>query len=240
MDANSQSDIKEDKGAKSEQSARLEEEIAHCREELRLKTLRLNEFLAYLEQKLRTPLTAIMGFAELLEMQCENASMADNAKQILKAARDLLAVINRELAEPNQSRVATNVGATLPCDVLYIEDDPANFALVQGILEERPALKLLQASRGEIGLTLAETHSPKLILLDLNLPDMHGAELLRRVRQNAATTHIPVVVISGDATASQVERLLSAGARNYVTKPFSIQPFLSVVDKILEETDHTN
>ena len=69
---------------------------------------------------------------------------------------------------------------------------------------------------------------------------MHGAELLRRVRQNAATTHIPVVVISGDATASQVERLLSAGARNYVTKPFSIQPFLSVVDKILEETDHTN
>src|SRR5438552_1564904 len=63
MDANSQSNIKEDSGAKSEQSARFEEEIAHCREELRLKTRRLNEFLAYLEQKLRTPLTAIMGFA---------------------------------------------------------------------------------------------------------------------------------------------------------------------------------
>ena len=240
MDADSQSNIKEDSGAKSEQSARFEEEIAHCREELRLKTRRLNEFLAYLEQKLRTPLTAIMGFAELLEMQCENASMADNAKQILKAARDLLDVINRELAEPKYGHGQSNVAAALPCDVLYIEDDPANFALVQGILEERPALKLLQASRGEIGLTLAETHSPKLILLDLNLPDMHGAELLRRVRQNAATTHIPVVVISGDATASQVERLLSAGARNYVTKPFSIQPFLSVVDKILEETDRTN
>jgi CheY-like chemotaxis protein len=240
MAADSQSNIKEDNRAKSEQSARLEEEIAHCREELRLKTRRLNEFLAYLEQKLRTPLTAIMGFAELLEMQCENAGMADNVKQILEAARDLLAVINRELAEPNQSRVATNVGATLQCDVLYIEDDPANFALVQGILEERPAIKLLQASRGETGLTIAETHSPKLILLDLNLPDMHGAELLRRVRQNAATTHIPVVVISGDATASQVERLLAAGARNYVTKPFSIQPFLSVVDEILEETDLTN
>ena len=240
MDANSPSDVKEDNRASSEQSARLEEEIAHCREELRLKTLRLNEFLTYLEQKLRTPLTAIMGFAELLEMQCENASMADNVKQILKAARELLAVINRELADPNQSRIAANVAATSQCDVLYIEDDPANFALMQGILEERPAVKLLQATRGEIGLALAEAHGPKLILLDLNLPDMHGSELLRRVRQNAATTHIPVVVISGDATASQIERLLSAGARNYVTKPFSIQPFLAVVDEILEETERTN
>ena len=178
MEANSQSDVKEDNGAKSEQSARLEEEIAHCREELRLKTLRLNEFLAYLEQKLRTPLTAIMGFAELLEMQCENESMADNVKQILKAARELLAIINRELAEPNQSKIAANVAANLQCDVLYIEDDPANFALMQGILEERPAMKLLQATRGEIGLSLAETHGPQLILLDLNLPDMHGSECL--------------------------------------------------------------
>src|ERR1700732_1697948 len=141
MGANSPSDIKADNGAKSEQSARLEEEIAHCREELRLKTLRLNEFLAYLEQKLRTPLTAIMGFAELLEMQCENASMADNVKQILKAARELLAVINRELAEPNRGNEASNVVATSQCDVLYIEDDPANFVLVQRILEQRPAVK---------------------------------------------------------------------------------------------------
>jgi CheY-like chemotaxis protein len=240
MDANSQSDSREDNGAKSKQIAGLEEEIARCREELRLKKLRLNEFLAYLEQKLRTPLTAIIGFSELIEMQTDRESVADNAKQILKAARDVLAVINRELAEPNQSKVVAKVAATLPCDVLYIEDDPGNFALVQGILEERPAVKLLQASRGEIGLNLAETHSPKLILLDLNLPDMHGSELLRRVRENAATAHIPVVVISGDATASQIERLLSAGARNYVTKPFSIQPFLSVVDEILEETDCTN
>jgi DNA-binding response OmpR family regulator len=89
-------------------------------------------------------------------------------------------------------------------------------------------------------LALAETHGPKLILLDLNLPDIHGSEVLRRVQQNAATTHIPVVVISADATSSQIERLLSAGARNYLTKPFSIERFLAVVDEILEETDRTN
>src|SRR5437867_8429491 len=100
MDANSQSNIREDDGAKSEQSLRFEEEFAHCREELRLKTLRLNKFLAHLDQELRTPLNAIMGFAELLEMQCDDASTADNIKQILKAARELLDVINRELTEP--------------------------------------------------------------------------------------------------------------------------------------------
>jgi CheY-like chemotaxis protein len=236
MGADSNSNMRENTGVKSEAAVRLGEELAHCREELRLKTLRLNEFLAYLEQKLRAPLTAIIGFAELIELQCDNETTADNAKQILKAARDLLAVINRELAESNQAKVVANVAATLPCDVLYIEDDPANFALVQGILEERPAIKLLQASRGDVGLNLAETHGPKLILLDLNLPDMHGFELLQRIRQNEATANIPVVVISGDATATQIERLLSAGARNYVTKPFSIRPFLSVVDEILEGT----
>ena len=228
MDTYSESNVIEDNGARSEQSALLKER------------LRRDEFLAHLNQKLRTPLNAIMGFAELLEMQCENASMADNVKQILKAARALLDVINRELAEPNHGNEASNVAPISRCDVLYIEDDPANFVLVQRILEQRPAVKLLQATRGEMGLTLAETHGPRLILLDLNLPDIHGSEVLRRVQQNAATMHIPVVVISADATASQIERLLSAGARNYVTKPFNIEPFLAVVDEILGETDRTN
>jgi len=228
MDTYSESNVSEENGARSEQSVRLKEGP------------RREEFLAHLNQKLRTPLNAIMGFAELLEMQCENASMADNVKQILKAARALLDVINRELAEPNHGNEASNVAPTSQCDVLYIEDDPANFVLVQRILEQRPAVKLLQATRGEMGLTLAETHGPRLILLDLNLPDIHGSEVLRRVQQNAATMHIPVVVISADATASQIERLLSAGARNYVTKPFNIEPFLAVVDEILEETDRAN
>src|ERR1700745_2051781 len=118
MDAESKSNVRPNSGAGSDTATRLEEELTRCREEVRLKTLRLNEFLAYLEQKLRAPLTAIIGFAELIELQCDNETTADNAKQILKAAGDLLAVINRELAESNQARVAVNVAATLPCDVL--------------------------------------------------------------------------------------------------------------------------
>ncbi|MGZ4967182.1 MAG: response regulator [Chthoniobacterales bacterium] len=80
---------------------------------------------------------------------------------------------------------------------------------------------------------MAEAHRPKLVLLDLNLPDMHGADVLQRLQQNPATADIPVVVLSANATPSQIERLLSAGARNYLTKPFDIDPFLAVIDEFM-------
>jgi DNA-binding response OmpR family regulator len=110
-----------------------------------------------------------------------------------------------------------------------------NFTLVERILEFRPGLKLLHARTGEIGVELARIHRPKLIFLDLNLPDIHGSEVLRRLQENAATALVPVVVLSADATPSQIERLLTAGARNYLTKPFDIDPFLAVVDEIVNE-----
>ena len=119
------------------------------------------------------------------------------------------------------------------CDVLYIEDDLVNFTLVERILEFRPTLKLMHARSGEIGVELAQAHRPRLILLDLNLPDMHGSEVLRRLQNEPATANVPVVVLSADATPSQIERLLTAGARNYLTKPFDIDPFLAVVDEMV-------
>jgi CheY-like chemotaxis protein len=117
--------------------------------------------------------------------------------------------------------------------VLYIEDDPVNFTLVERILEFRPALTLMHARSGGSGVELAAAHGPKLILLDLNLPDMHGSEVLRQLQSDPATAKIPVVVLSADATPSQIERLLTAGARNYLTKPFDIDPFLAVVDEMV-------
>jgi DNA-binding response OmpR family regulator len=82
---------------------------------------------------------------------------------------------------------------------------------------------------------LATELKPQLVLLDLNLPDFPGAEVLRRLRADQSTASIPVIVISADATPSQIERLLSAGARNYLTKPFSIDMLLAVVDEALAE-----
>ncbi|MDQ2658997.1 MAG: response regulator [Verrucomicrobiota bacterium] len=95
----------------------------------------------------------------------------------------------------------------------------------------RDGLKITHAPRGEMGLKFAATLRPRLILLDLNLPDMHGSEVLRRLQDEEATAKIPVVILSADATPSQIERLLTAGARNYLTKPFDIDPFLALVDE---------
>jgi CheY-like chemotaxis protein len=192
-------------------------------------------FRADLNQKLRAPLNAIIGFAELLGMR-PGGSATKNAdvQHILQAARELLRVINQELGEggsADRSQAAAIAAAS--CDVLYIEDDPVNFTLVERILEFRPTLKLMHARSGGSGVELAQAHQPRLILLDLNLPDMHGSEVLRQLQREPATATVPVVVLSADATPSQIERLLTAGARNYLTKPFDIDPFLAVVDEIV-------
>jgi CheY-like chemotaxis protein len=192
-------------------------------------------FRASLNQKLRAPLNAIIGFAELLAMRPGGSATKDaDVQHILKAARDLLGIINEELGEGGSSsdRIPTPPMASL-CDVLYIEDDPVNFTLVERILEFRPALSLMHARSGGSGVELAVAHGPKLILLDLNLPDMHGSEVLRQLQNDPVTAKIPVVVLSADATPSQIERLLTAGARNYLTKPFDIDPFLAVVDEMV-------
>jgi CheY-like chemotaxis protein len=193
-------------------------------------------FRADLNQKLRAPLNAIIGFAELLSMRPGgSASKEADVQHILKAARDLLGIINQELGEggADRSEAAPAPAAPASCDVLYIEDDPVNFTLVERILEFRPALKLMHARSGGDGVELAQAYRPKLILLDLNLPDMHGSEVLRQLQGEPATAKVPVVVLSADATPSQIERLLTAGARNYLTKPFDIDPFLAVVDEMV-------
>jgi CheY-like chemotaxis protein len=194
------------------------------------------EFRVELSQKLRTPLNAIIGFAELVARRPGTPAKDPDVQHILKAARDLLEIINCELADPDvPSKKTPNLVPPISCDVLYIEDDLVNFTLVERILEYRPALKLLHAARGEIGIELAQIHRPQLILLDLNLPDMHGSEVLRRLQDDPVTAQVPVVVLSAVATPSQIERLLTAGARNYLTKPFEIDPFLAVVDEMISE-----
>jgi CheY-like chemotaxis protein len=193
-------------------------------------------FRAELNQKLRAPLNAIIGFAELLAMRPGTANKDADVQHIVKSARDMLGIINKELGDGSAADQPETESAPVPlisCDVLYIEDDPVNFMLVERILEFRPALKLMHARCGEIGVELAQMHRPRLILLDLNLPDIHGSEVLRRLQNEPATATVPVVVLSADATPSQIERLLTAGARNYLTKPFDIDPFLAVVDEMV-------
>lgn len=117
--------------------------------------------------------------------------------------------------------------------ILYIEDNTPNLRLVERILAKRHDVEVLPAMQGRLGLALAEQHHPDLILLDLHLPDIGGEEVLRQLRTNHDTAAIPVVVLSADATAQQIERVVNQGAFRYLTKPIDVQQFLAVVDESL-------
>jgi PAS domain S-box-containing protein len=121
--------------------------------------------------------------------------------------------------------------------VLYIEDNFSNVTLVEQMLAERPALELMTAMQGRVGLELARKHAPDLILLDMHLPDMPGWQVLAQLKADHLTREIPVVVISADATTPQIKRLLSAGARAYLTKPIDIVEFFRVVDEVLSPAE---
>lgn len=116
--------------------------------------------------------------------------------------------------------------------VLYVEDSEPNFRLVESILQDRPGTDLSWAETALKGLEMACAQKPQLILLDLDLPDLHGSKVLERLQAQPETAQTPVIVISADATPSQIERMLSAGARNYLTKPFEIRRFLCMFDEI--------
>lgn len=117
--------------------------------------------------------------------------------------------------------------------ILYIEDNPSNFKLVERLLGRRPGITLLTAMRGQLGLELAKEHRPALVLLDLNLPDINGTEVLRRIRGDRELADTPVVVISADVTTNRIEKVLSQGAQAYLPKPLDVREFLRVVNEIL-------
>jgi signal transduction histidine kinase/ActR/RegA family two-component response regulator len=114
--------------------------------------------------------------------------------------------------------------------LLYIEDTVANIRLVEEILSSRPSVRLLPAGMGSLGLELAAEHRPDLVLLDLHLPDIGGDEVLARLRADARTKDIPVVILSADATDRTPGPLLDAGAQAYLTKPIGVRELLEVVD----------
>jgi PAS domain S-box-containing protein len=118
------------------------------------------------------------------------------------------------------------------CSVLCIEDNLSNLRLLEVILENRPEITLLAAMQGSVGIDLAQQHRPDLILLDLNLPDIPGKDVLDRLRQGD-TAHIPIIIISADATPPQIERLLHAGAAAYLTKPLNVSQFLHTLNDAL-------
>src|SRR6185369_1046984 len=82
--------------------------------------------------------------------------------------------------------------------LLYVEDNPANLALVEQLIARRPDMRLLSARDGNLGIQLARTHHPEVILMDINLPGISCIEALKILREDTATAHIPIVALSAN------------------------------------------
>jgi PAS domain S-box-containing protein len=117
--------------------------------------------------------------------------------------------------------------------LLCIEDNLSNIKLIERILAKRDDVEVLSAMQGGLGVDLARQHQPRMILLDLHLPDVPGERVLRQLREDPRTASIPVVMVTADATIGQVQRLVSAGATAYLTKPLDVALLLKVVDEVL-------
>ena len=119
--------------------------------------------------------------------------------------------------------------------VLHIEDNLSNVKLIERVLAQRPGMQLIPAMQGRLGVELARQHRPVLILLDLNLADISGEEVLHMLRDDPVTAGTPVAIVSADAMPRQVQRLLAAGATAYLTKPIDVRELLELVDRSIEQ-----
>ena len=118
--------------------------------------------------------------------------------------------------------------------LLYIEDDRHNAALMELIVTRIEGLSMISAQTAELGLEMASSEQPNLIILDINLPGMDGYEAIAKLKANEKTRDIPVIALSAAAMSQDIERGKKAGFLHYLTKPINIDEVISVIDDVIE------
>jgi signal transduction histidine kinase/ActR/RegA family two-component response regulator len=132
------------------------------------------------------------------------------------------------------AHVLSHAEATGALDVvLYIEDNPANILLMRHIIKEVDGVDLVVSTTPSEGLELARRMNPVLVLLDINLPEMDGFEVLRLLRADDKTAHIPVFALTANAMPREVERGKAAGFDRYFTKPLNVAQLVEAIEIVL-------
>jgi PAS domain S-box-containing protein len=124
--------------------------------------------------------------------------------------------------------------------ILYVEDNPSNLALMAELIDTLENTVLTSAPNAEIGLELARTQKPSLIILDINLPGMSGYEALRHLREFPETVSTPVVALSALASERDVRRAEQAGFSRYLTKPVRLDELIDVFETFLSPEADSN
>jgi signal transduction histidine kinase/CheY-like chemotaxis protein len=117
--------------------------------------------------------------------------------------------------------------------ILYIEDHLSNLNLLKKVMSSMSYLSLFAATCGKEGLDIIFNEHIDLILLDMNLPDMTGYEVIEILQKNERTNHIPVIALSANAMPEEIQKALEKGVKYFISKPIDIQQFLQKIEKFL-------
>ena len=118
--------------------------------------------------------------------------------------------------------------------ILYIEDSPSNRLLVRRILFVED-YEVLEAEDGIIGIEIARQEHPDLILMDMNLPDVDGYEMTRRIRATPELADIPIVAMTANVMEGDREKTLAAGCVGYIPKPIDVDDLPRQVAQFLNQ-----
>jgi CheY-like chemotaxis protein len=122
--------------------------------------------------------------------------------------------------------------------VLYVDDDPVNRLVVQEMLLRCAGVSVALAENGAQGVAMSRERRPSLVLLDLQLPDLNGLEVLGALRAHPATASLPVVLVSANATEADVAAAKALGVLDHWEKPLELAPFVARVTALLSTGEH--
>ncbi len=117
--------------------------------------------------------------------------------------------------------------------LLYVENDPENLSLMEMAVKNIKGLQLISTYNGELGVQLARTQKPDIIILDINLPGMSGFQTFEKLKSNDKTTHIPVIALSAATTQADIDQCMDAGFCHYLTKPMKVPDMINIIHSIL-------
>jgi CheY-like chemotaxis protein/anti-sigma regulatory factor (Ser/Thr protein kinase) len=173
----------------------------------------------------------------------------------LVIARQLMRAMNGDIHVQSKPGVGTRVELVIPSTeaddaappapeaaraethqlILYIEDDEVNTLLMEQVLRNQPAWRMVAAATGGAGLEMARDRHPAVILLDLHLPDMSGIDVLKQLRADSRTRHIPCIAVSADAHWEHIATTNDIGFDAFWKKPIDFEQVLGGLRTLLSD-----
>ncbi|MCT7985116.1 response regulator [Laspinema sp. A4] len=120
-----------------------------------------------------------------------------------------------------------------PLDILIVDDVADNIRLLSRILVKR-GYQTRKALNGKMALTAIESSKPRLILLDVQMPDMSGYQLCHLIKSDPNTLDIPIIFLSANDDPSEKRKAISTGGADYISKPFNIEKLMEAIKKQIE------